>query len=137
MEGGFWGVPGTTCEEVLNSVAGLETHRGAVLPPGDGTPLGVHEALLTDVVEDVLEVEDVNAVADVKELCGSLLVSAGRLVVGDPELGSLDLGALDLRAVRWGGHVCIKRENSRGWSAGRRRETGNGSFWRSYGGRSR
>ena len=132
MEGGFWGVPGTTCEEVLNSVAGLEAHRGAVLPPGDGTPLGIHEALLKDVVEDILEVEDVNAVADVKELCGSLLVSAGRLVVGDPELGSLDL-----RAVRWRGHVCIKRKNSRGWSAGKRGETGDGDFWRSYGGSSR
>jgi hypothetical protein len=132
VEGGFGSVPGTTCEEVLDSVAGLETHGGAVLPPGDGTPLGVHEALLKDVVEDVLEVEDVDAVADVKELSGGLLVSAGRLVVGDPELGSLDL-----RAARWGGHVCIKRKNSRGWSAGKRGETRRGDFWRIYGGRTR
>jgi hypothetical protein len=132
VEGGFGGVPGTACEEVLDSVAGLETHGGAVLPPGDGTPLGIHEALLKDVIEDVLEVEDVDAVADVKELSGDLLMGAGRLVVGDPELGSLDL-----RAVRWGGHVCIKRKNSRGWSAGKRGETGERDFWRSYGGRSR
>jgi len=137
VEGSFGGVSGTACEEVLDSVAGFETHGGAVLPPGDGTPLGIHEALLKDVVEDVLEVENVHGVADVEELGSDLLVGAGRLVVGDPELDSLDLGALDLRAVRWGGHVCIKRKNSRGWSAGKRRETGNGDFWRSYGGRSR
>jgi len=108
VEGGFGGASGAACEEVLDSVAGLETHGGAVLPPRDGTPLGIHEALLEDVVENVLEVENVGSVADVEELGGDLLVGAGGLVVGDPELGILDLGAVNLRAVRWGGHVCIK-----------------------------
>ena len=114
VEGSFGGVSGTAYEEVLDSVAGLETHGGAVLPPGDGTPLGIHKALLENVVEDVLEIEDVGAVADVEELCGDLFVGAGRLVVGDPKLG-----LLSLRAVNGRGHVCIKikRQDSRSWSA--------------------
>jgi len=89
---------GTAGEQVLDGAAGLQTREGVVLPPGDRAPLGIYEALLEDVVEDVLEVEEVHRVADVEELGGDLLVSAGRLVVGDPEIGSLDLGAVDLRA---------------------------------------
>ena len=42
--------------------------------------------------EDVLEVENVRGLADVEELCGALLVGAGRLVVGNPDLRSLGLG---------------------------------------------
>ena len=41
------------------------------------------------MVEDVLEVEETHGVADVDELGGDLLVSAGRLVIGDPELSRL------------------------------------------------
>jgi hypothetical protein len=57
--------------------------------------------LLEDVVEDVLEVKEVRGIADVDELGGHLLVRTGRLVVGDPELRTVDLrafGYVDLRA---------------------------------------
>jgi len=43
--------------------------------------------LLENVVEDVLEVEEMRNIAYVKELGSNLLVSTGRLVVGDPKLG--------------------------------------------------
>ena len=99
-ERGLGCASGTAGEQVLDGAAGLQTREGVVLPPGDRAPLGIHEALIENVVEDVLEVEEVHRVADVDELGGGLLVSAGRLVVGDPEIGSLDLGAVDLGAVR-------------------------------------
>jgi len=44
------------------------------------------------VIEDVLEVKEAHEVADVEELGSDLLVSAERLVVGDPELSRLRLG---------------------------------------------
>ncbi len=74
-------------EQLLHGVARLEAHRGAFLPPGDGTPCGIDEPLLEDLVEDVLEVEEVRGVADVDELCSHLFARARRLVVRDPELG--------------------------------------------------
>jgi hypothetical protein len=117
-----------TGEQVLDGGAGLQTHGGRILPPGDGAPLSIYEALLKDVVEDIFEVEEERDVAHVEELCGDLLVCAGRLVVGDPELGGLDFRAMDLRAVRRG-HVCVERNKGRGWSAGERREK---RVWRSY-----
>jgi len=135
VDRGLGGGSGTACEYVLDGGAGLQTHRAAVLPPSDGAPLGVYETLLEDIVEDVLEVEDLRGVTDVDKLCGDLLVRAGRLVVGDPELaGSLDLGAVDLRAVdlramRCGGHICVERKKGRRWSG----VTGDGGVWRSYG----
>ena len=58
--------------------------------------------MVEDVIEDVLEVEEVHRIADVDELGGNLLLSAGRLVISDPEIGSLVLGAMDLRAVNLG-----------------------------------
>jgi len=99
-ERGLGCASGTAGEQVLDGAAGLQTHEGVVLPPGDRAPLGIHEALIENVVEDVLEVEEVHRVADVDELGSDLLLSARRLVVGDPEIGYLDLGAVDLRAVR-------------------------------------
>jgi len=101
-ERGLGRASSTTGEQVLDGAAGLQTHEGVVLPPGDRAPLGIHEALLENVVEDVFEVEEAHHVADVDELGGDLLLSAGRLVIGDPELGSLDLGAVNLRAVKLG-----------------------------------
>ena len=53
----FGGAAGAAREQVLDGAAALQARGGAVLPPGDGAPLGVHEPLLEDVVEDVLEVE--------------------------------------------------------------------------------
>lgn len=97
-ERGLGRASGTTSEQVLDGAAGLQAHEGVVLPPGDRAPLGIHEALLENVVEDVLEVEEAHHVADVDELGSDLLLSARRLVVGDPELGSLNRGAVDLRA---------------------------------------
>jgi len=76
----------------LNGVAGLETDTGAVLPPGNRAPPGVNETLFENVIEDVLEVKEAHEVADVEELGSDLLVSAGRLVIGDPELSRLSLG---------------------------------------------
>ncbi len=73
-------------EQLLNNVARLEPRGGAFLPPGDGAPLWVHEPLLEDVVEDILEVEQVGPVADVDELRGHRPLRARRLVVRDPEL---------------------------------------------------
>jgi len=88
-------------------VARLEARRGAFLPPGDGTPFRVDEALLEDVVEDVLEVEEVRGVADVDELRGHLFARARRLVVRDPELGrSAVSGEADGAGGR-GGHVGV------------------------------
>jgi len=49
--------------------------------------------LIQNVVKDVLEVENLRGVADVEELCGDLLVGAGRLVVGNPKPKSLVLRA--------------------------------------------
>jgi len=86
---GLGGASGTSHEQVLDAAAGLETHTGVVLPPDNRAPLGVHESLLENVVENVLEVEETCGVADVDELGGELLVSAGRLVIGDPELSRL------------------------------------------------
>jgi len=83
------GVSGTSREQVLDGAASLETNAGAFLPPDNRAPLGVHKSLLENVVEDVLEVEETHGVADVDELGSGLLVSAGRLVIGDPELGRL------------------------------------------------
>ena len=93
MERGLGGAASAARDQVLDGAAGLQTHGGAVLPPGDGAPLGVDEALLEDIVEDVLEVEQTRSVADVDELSSDLLLGARRLVVGDPELGGVDLGA--------------------------------------------
>ena len=98
-ERGLGCASGTAAEQVLDGAAGLQTREGVVLPPGNRAPFGVHEALLEDVVEDVLEVEEVHRVADVDELRGNLLLSAGRLVIGDPKIGGLDLGAMNLRAA--------------------------------------
>jgi hypothetical protein len=49
--------------------------------------------LIENVIEDVFEIEEVRNVTDIEELCGDLLLSAGRLMVGDPELSRLDLRA--------------------------------------------
>jgi hypothetical protein len=100
VQRGFGASPDTASAHILDGAAGLDTHRGVVLPPGDGAPLGFYEPLLEDVVEDVLEVEEVGGVADIDELGSDLLVCAGRLVVSDPELGSLGLRALDLMDLR-------------------------------------
>jgi hypothetical protein len=78
------GVSSAASEQILDGVAGLETRGSAFLPPGDGAPLRVHESLLEDVVEDILEVKHVG---DVNELCGHSPLRARRLVVGDPEIG--------------------------------------------------
>jgi len=93
VERGLRGAAGAAREQVLDGAAGLQTHGGAVLPPGDGAPLGIDEALLEDVVEDVLKVEQVRSVADVDELGSDLLVRTRCLVVGNPELGTLGLRA--------------------------------------------
>lgn len=93
VERGLGGAAGAAREQVLDGAAGLQTHGGAVLPPGDGAPLGVDESLLEDVIEDVLKVEEMRSVADIDELSGDLLLRTGRLVVGDPELRGLDLRA--------------------------------------------
>jgi len=93
VERGLGGAASAARDQVLDGAAGLQTHGGAVLPPGDGAPLGVDKALLEDIVEDVLEVEQTGSVADVDELSSDLLLRARRLVVGDPELGGVDLGA--------------------------------------------
>jgi len=89
----FGGAAGATREQVRDGATSLQARGGAVLPPGDGAPLGVDEPLLEDVIEDVLEVEQLRRVADVDELGSDLLVRTRRLVVGDPELGTLDLRA--------------------------------------------
>ena len=93
MQRSFGGAAGVASEQVLDGAAGLQTQGGAVLPPRDGAPLGIDEALLEDVIEDVLKVEQLRGVANVDELSGDLLVRAGRLVVGNPELGTLELRA--------------------------------------------
>lgn len=90
-------VSDTTREQLLDGVARLEARGGALLPPSDRAPLGVHESLLKDVVEDILEVEQARDIVDVDELGGDLLVNARRLVVRDPELGRL---TLSLRAMK-------------------------------------
>jgi hypothetical protein len=46
------------------------------------------------VVEDVLKVEESHGVADVDELGGDLLVSAGRLMICDPKLSHLSQMAM-------------------------------------------
>ena len=100
VQRGFGAGSDTACAHILDGAAGLDTHRGVVLPPSDRAPLGFYEPLLEDVVDDVLEVEEVGGVADIDELGSDLLVCAGRLVVSDPELGSLGLRALDLMDLR-------------------------------------
>jgi len=93
VERGLGSAASAIREEVLDGAAGLQTHGGAVLPPGDGAPLGVDESLLEDVIEDVLKVEQVRGVADIDELSSDLLLRTRRLVVGDPELRTLGLSA--------------------------------------------
>lgn len=83
---GRGGISDSTSEQVLDGVASLEPCRGAFFPPGDGTPFWVHESLLEDMVEDILEIDQGRPVADVNELCGHRPLRARRLVVGDPEL---------------------------------------------------
>ena len=46
------------------------------------------------MVEDVLKVEETRGVADVDELGGDLLVSAGRLMICDPKLSRLSQVAM-------------------------------------------
>lgn len=92
-KGSFRAAAGTAGKQVLDGGAGLETQGGAVLPPDDRAPLGIHETLLEDMVENVLKVEEMRGIADVEKLGSNLLLSAGSLVVGDPELSSLNLGA--------------------------------------------
>ena len=99
--------PRAAREQLLDGVARLEARRGAFLPPGDGTPFRIDEALLEDVVEDVLEVEEVRGVADVDELRGHLFARAGRLVVRDPELGRSAVSGEADRAGGRGGHVGV------------------------------
>ena len=93
VERSLGGAASAAREQVLDGAAGLQAHGRAVLPPGDGAPLGVDVSLLEDVVEDVLKVEKVRGVADIDELSSDLLVRTRRLVVGDPELGILGLSA--------------------------------------------
>jgi len=93
VERGLGGVASAAREQVLDGGAGLQTGGGAVLPPGDGTPLRVDESLLEDVIEDILKVEKVRSLADIDELSSDLLVRTRRLVVGDPELRTLGLSA--------------------------------------------
>lgn len=93
VERSLGGAASAAREQVLDGAAGLQTHGGAVLPPADGAPLGVDESLLEDVIEDVLKVEQVRSVADIDELSSDLLVRTRRVVVGDPELGTLGLRA--------------------------------------------
>ena len=76
----------------MNGAAGLETDTGAVLPPGNRTPLGVNETLFENMVEDILKVKEAHDVANIEELSSDLLVGAGGLVIGDPELSRLGLG---------------------------------------------
>lgn len=97
-------------EQLLHGLARLEARRGAFLPPGDGTPFGIDEPLLEDVVEDVFEVEEVRAVADVDKLRGHLLARAGRLVVRDPELGRGAVSGDGNGAGDRGGHVGVSVE---------------------------
>jgi len=80
---GRGGVSNAASEQILDGVARLETRGSAFLPPGDGAPLRVHESLLEDVIEDILEIKHVG---DVNELCGHSPLRTRRLVVGDPEI---------------------------------------------------
>jgi hypothetical protein len=80
-------------------VACLEAHSVAILPPDDRTTLGIHEPLLKDAVEDVLEVEKA-PFADIDKLRSHLLVRARCLVISNPESGS---------AVSWRDHICVKK----------------------------
>ena len=57
--------PGTAREQVVHRVARLEPRATAVFPPNHGAPLWVHEVMLEDVVEDVLEVEQLAPLAEV------------------------------------------------------------------------
>jgi len=101
VECSFRSATSTADKQVLDGAACLETDGSAVLPPDDRAPLGVHESLLEDVIEDVLEVIQVCPVADIDELGSDLLVGARRLMVGDPELRS---------AVSWSTRSAV------GWS---------------------
>jgi hypothetical protein len=83
---GRGGTSGAASKQVLDACARLEPRGRAFLPPGDGAPLRVHESLLKDVVEDILEVEQGCPVPDINELCGHGPLCARRLVVRDPEL---------------------------------------------------
>ena len=94
-------------EQLLDGVARLEASRGALLPPGDGAPFRIDEALLEDVVEDVLEIEEERGVADVDELRGHLFACARRLVVRDPELGRGAVSGGGDGAGGRGGHVGV------------------------------
>ena len=93
MKRGLGGATSAAREQVLDGAACLQTDGRAVLPPGDGAPLGVDKSLLEDVIEDVLKVKQVRNVADIDELSGNLLVRTRRLVVGDPELRTLGWSA--------------------------------------------
>ena len=93
VERGLGSATSATREQVLDGAAGLQAHGRAILPPGDGAPLAIDESLLEDIVEDVLKVEQVRSLADIDELGGDLLLGTRRLVVGDPELGTLGLSA--------------------------------------------
>jgi hypothetical protein len=74
VQSSFGGAASAAGEKVRDGAAGLQTRGGGVLPPGDRAPLGIHEPLLEDVFEDVLEVEELRRVADVDELGSDLLV---------------------------------------------------------------
>ena len=108
-------VPGAAREQVVHRVARLEPRATAVLPPYDGAPLWVHEVLLEDVVQNVLEVEQLAPPADVDQLRCRLLVLARRLVVRDPELGA---------AVEPGGHNAKVQRGESGRGARERGECG-------------
>ena len=92
MQRSFGGAAGAAGKQILDGATGLQTHGGVVLPPADGAPLGVHEPLLEDVIEDIFEVEQLRGVADVDELRGHLLVDTRSLMVRDPKLGRRALG---------------------------------------------
>jgi hypothetical protein len=104
-------------------MARFETRRGTFLPPRYGAPLGIHEPLLENVVEDVLEVKQLRGVADVDKLRGHLPMHTRRLVVRDPKIdgrstvtgnGSGHFGRVEGKNGR----------NSRSWGARRRRKSG-------------
>ncbi|KAI9464970.1 hypothetical protein BJY52DRAFT_1221089 [Lactarius psammicola] len=84
-------------ENVLGEVTRRKADSGVVPAPermhgvtifqlDDRAPVRVDKVLLEDVVEDVLEVEELGAFADLDQLCSHRLLRVRRLVVGDPEL---------------------------------------------------
>jgi hypothetical protein len=103
-------------------MARLETRRGTFLPPRNGAPLGVHEPLLKNVVEDILEVEQLRGVADVDKLRGHLPVHSRRLVVRDPKI---DGSTVTSDGSGHDGGVKRKNgRNSQSWGARRRGRSG-------------